>query len=289
MRPPTYTPEVAEVAEDLVRQEPPAEQGRATWTLHGLSAALVDRFDHLKTVSHEAVRRLLEQRDIDYRRAKEWLTSPDPLYDVRKHQRDRLLVLARGSPEGAAIWLDQSWFVRWPYRYWAWAPHDEPPRVAKRWAEEVDATALYAALDDETQEAYLHWAAGQPNSQETVEFLDRLMAQQAQRGKRFVALLWDKGSWHTSKQSRHWIRDYNHRAKREGLPRLIACYLPTRSPWLMPLEAIFGYVKHQVLGGRRFKSVAHLQAVVEHYFRQRVVEAKARRDRTWNPALATAA
>lgn len=103
---PVYTDEVAEVAEMLVRQKPPPEEDRATWTLVSLSDVLADRFDHIATMSHEAVRRLLDQRGITYRRAKEWLLSPDPLYEVRKNQRDRLLAMARAAPDGAAVWLD---------------------------------------------------------------------------------------------------------------------------------------------------------------------------------------
>ena len=234
------------------------------------------------------MRRLLRQRKISYRRAKEWLTSPDPFYGLRKRQRDRLLVLARNAPDGAAVWLDQSWFVRWPYRFWAWARGDDPPRVAQRWNEQVDTAAIYAAMDDETQEAFLSWAEGQPNSEVTVEYLEALMRYWTQKGKRFIALFWDKASWHTSHRTRGWIREYNRRAKREGLTRLIVCYLPTRSPWLMPLEAVFGWVKHEVLGDRSFETVAELQAAVERAFEQRVAAAKERRDRTWAKSLALA-
>jgi hypothetical protein len=280
-RPPGYTQEVAEVAEDLARQEPPSQEGRATWTLHGLAKAIAARFEQIDTMSHEAVRRLLKLRAIAYYRAKDWLTSPDPCYKRHKRRRDRLLAMARAAPDGAAFWLDQSWFSRWPYRFRAWAAKDDPLRVAQRWSEEVDTTALYAALDDESQEAFLRWATGQPNSEETVQFLEALMAHCTQTGLRFIVLIWDKASWHTSKRTRGWIRAYNRRAKEEARTRLIVCQLPTRSPWLMPLEPVFGWTKHQVLGGRLFQTVAQLQAAVEHYFHQRVAQAKERRDRTW--------
>ena len=271
-----------------MRQGPPPAQDRATWTLHHLSEAIAARFDHIASISHETVRRLLARRKITYRRAKEWIVSPDPLFGLRKHQRDRLLVMARNAPDGAAVWLDQSWFVCWPYRFWAWATRDDPPRVAKRWNEVVDTTALYAALDDETQEAFLSWAEGQPNSEVTVEFLEALMTYWTQKGKRFIALLWDKAPWHTSRRTRQWIRDYNRRAKREGLTRLIMCHLPTRSPWLMPLEPIFGWIKHRVLGDRFFSTVADLQAAVERAFECRIATAQEPRERTWTQSPAPA-
>ena len=279
------TAEVAEAVEDLVRQRPPAEDSRATWTLESLAKMIAAAFDHISTMSHETVRRLLTQRKITYRRAKEWLTSPDPLYSLRKTQRDRLLAMVRAAPDGAAVWLDQSWFVLWPYRFWAWAARKEPPRVAKRWNEKVDTTALYAALDDETQEAFLRWAEGQPNSETTVQFLESLMAHCTKKGKRFIVLFWDKAPWHTSKETRSWIRAYNRRAQSDGLTRLIVCKLPTRSPWLLPLEPIFGWLKHQVLGDRVFDSIAALRAAAERYFRQRVAAAKKRRDQLWAERL----
>jgi len=114
-----------------------------------------------------------------------------------------------------------------------------PPARGQALSEDVETTALYAALDDETQEAFLRWADGQPNSSETVRFLGALMAHWTKQGKRFIVLFWDRAPWHKSRQTREWVRAYNQRAKRDGLTRLILCFLPTRSPWLTPLEPIF--------------------------------------------------
>jgi transposase len=288
-RPPGYTQEVADVAKDLARQEPPDQEGRATWTLHGLAKAIAAHFEHIDTMSHEAVRRLLKLCDIAYHRAKHWLTSPDPHYKRRKRRRDQLLAMARAAPDGTVFWLDQSWFSRWPYHFRAWAAKDARLRIAQRWSEKVDTTALYAALDDESQEPFLRWATGQPNSEETVQFLEALMAHCTQNGLRFIVLIWDKASWHTSKRTQGWIRAYNRRAKEKNRTRLLVCQLPTRSPWLMPLESIFGWTKHQVLGGRLFQTVAQLQAAVELHFHQRVAQAKERRDRAWARTQPTAA
>lgn len=287
-RPPTYGSDVGEAAEDLLRQGPPPEEGRATWTLHRLAQTLSDRLGHLRRISHETVRRLLHRRGITYRRAKAWLTSPDPAYTRHKHQRDRLLRLVRARPTWTAVWLDQSWFTRWPYRFSAWAPFQEPLRVPQRWQERVETTALYAALDEETQAAFLRWSEGQPNTVNTLRVLDALLDHYSRQGQEVVVLFWDHASWHTSRQTRAWIKAYNRRAKQERLTRLLVCYLPVRSPWLMPLEAIFGSVKHQVLGPRWFETLEALQGAVEQAFRARVAEAQPRRARYWQATLATA-
>ncbi len=126
------------------------------------------------------------------------------------------------------MWLDQSWFVRWPYRFWAWS--EKPPQVAKRWVEKVDILALYAATNHASQEAFLDWATGQPNSDTTMAFLDQLMAHWTAQGKRFMALFWDRAPWHKSKQTRQWIRTYNQRAKFETIADLQAAVERLRYP-----------------------------------------------------------
>jgi hypothetical protein len=231
---------------------------------------------------------VLKQAKIRYRRAKDWITSPDPRYALTKHQRDRLLRIARGAADGIAVWLDESWFVRWPYWFRTWMEQGKPLHVPQRWDEDVDTTALFAALDDESQQSLLHWAREQPNSDEMIPFLETITTHYATQGKRFIVLLWDKASWHTSNKTRQWIGAYNRKARQTGLPRLLVCYHPTRSPWLMPLESIFGWVKHQVLGGRVFKTVSELQQAVELAFEQRVTQAKRRHDRITSESLAVA-
>lgn len=60
---------------------------------------------------------------------------------------------------------------------------------------------------------------------------------------------------------------------------------PYRSPWLIPLESIFGWIKHQILGDRLFDAPTELQAAVGRCFRRRVAQAEERRDKAW--AMAT--
>jgi transposase len=273
--------EMRSQVEESIHAGPPAEQKRATWSLASLAEQIATDFETVKSVSRETVRRFLLALKIKYRKAKGWLTSPDPLYTLRKYQRDRLLKLARNDPDGAAVWLDESWFVKWPYSYWGWSLPDEQPTYRQRWNEDVEKVALFASLDDESQTSFIHWATGQPNSDRMIDFLQALAQHWTTQGKRYIALFWDKASWHTSHKTRDWLSTYNRTAKKQGLCRILVCYHPTRSPWLMPLEAIFGAIKHRILGNLDFEALATLKSVVEHYFQQRVPEAKARRDITW--------
>lgn len=280
-RPRRYGDDVVQALLDILHMDPSMEEGRSSHTLESLGRAVAKMLGLPKPLYGETVRRLLHPLGIVYYKAKSWLTSPDPKYSLHKKQRDRLLARARKDPDASAVWLDESWFVRWPYSYHAWTARDEKPKVAQRWKEKVDTQALYAALDDETQEPLLRWCEGQPNSKQTIRFLKMLAAEHTRRGDRYVALFWDRASWHTSRRARRWIKAYNSRAKRRGLTRLLVRPLPTRSPWLMPLEPIFGWVKHHVLGKTEYETMGDLRHAVENGFTARVPEAKKRRCRAW--------
>lgn len=273
--------EMRSQVEESIHAGPPAEQQRATWSLASLAEQIATDFESVQSVSRETVRRFLQALKIKYRKAKGWLTSPDPLYILRKSQRDRLLKMARNDPDAAAVWLDESWFVKWPSAYWNWSLPDKQPTYRQRWNEDVEKVALFASLDDESQTSFLHWATGQPNSDRMIDFLQTLAQHWTSQGKRYIALFWDKASWHTSHKTRIWLRAYNRTAKKQGLCRILICYHPTRSPWLMPLEAIFGAIKHRILGNLDFETLAVLKSAVETYFQQRIPEAKARRDLAW--------
>src|SRR5262249_8553354 len=48
---------------------------------------------------------------------------------------------------------------------------------------------------------------------------------------------WDNASWHESGIVRRWLRAHNRQVKQTGRGvRLIACFLPVKSPWLNPIE-----------------------------------------------------
>ena len=62
-------------------------------------------------------------------------------------------------------------------------------------------------------------------------------------GKRVLALVWAKASWHKSQQVCRWITAHNREVKRAGGVRILALRLPIKSPWLRP---IYEHLKQQV-------------------------------------------
>jgi transposase len=96
-------------------------------------------------------------------------------------------------------------------------------------------------------EMLLRFVDGRPLSALTTRFLawccDRLRA----AGKTALLLVWDNAAWHVSTEVRAWIRAHNRdvRATGRGV-RIVACPLPSKSPWLNPIEPKWLHGKRRV-------------------------------------------
>ena len=114
---------------------------------------------------------------------------------------------------------------------------------------------------------FLRFVDGRPVSPVTCAFLAWAAAQLAAEGVRVLALIWDNASWHISHEVRDWIRTHNRDAKRTGHGcRLLVGRLPSRSPWLNPIEPKWVHGKRAVVEPERKLAAAELkQRLCEHY------------------------
>jgi transposase len=120
-----------------------------------------------------------------------------------------------------------------------------------RWAE-LDATAGDTSGGDESgsgwhEEAWLRFVDGRPVSAVTTRYLAWCCERLAAAGKEALLLVWDNASWHVSREVRRWIRAHNREAKQAGGVRIIAGYLPSKSPWLNPIEPKWAHGKRRVV------------------------------------------
>ena len=85
-----------------------------------------------RRLSHEAVRQAVKRLGHGWKRAKTWITSPDPAY-ARKKARDRLIRLAASHPEWVLGYQDECWWSRLalPAMH-AWTAEDDPLRLVER-------------------------------------------------------------------------------------------------------------------------------------------------------------
>jgi hypothetical protein len=74
-----------------------------------------------------------------------------------------------------------------------------------------------------------------------------------------LVLVWDNASWHISREVRAWLRAHNQRVKRDGRGvRILRCQLPSKSPWLNPMEPKWVHGKRRVVEPGRLLAATEL-------------------------------
>jgi transposase len=147
---------------------------------------------------------------------------------------------------------DECWFSRFAQpQMHAFAEATNNLRLVQREPEKNEtgkAIACCGAVCDQTKERYFSFADGQSNSAKSIAFLSNLLAIAKERCQCVLVVIWDRASWHKSKKVKRWVYQHNRQAKREkqGV-RLLTLLLPTKSPWLNPMEPIWLHAKRKVV------------------------------------------
>ena len=113
----------------------------------------------------------------------------------------------------------------------------------------------------------LRFVAGRPVSGITRAFLAWVADRRAAEGVRVLALVWDNAPRHLSREVRAWIAAHNRRVEAVGRGcRLLVCRLPSKSPWLNPIEPRWAHGKRAVAEPDRTLTGQELrQRLCDHY------------------------
>jgi transposase len=110
------------------------------------------------------------------------------------------------------------------------------------------------------------FVAGRPVSGATCAFLAWVAGRLAAEGVQALLLIWDNAPWHVSREARAWSVAHNRRVKRDGGCRLLVCRLPSKSPWLNPIEPRWAHGKRAVVEPDRKLAGEELrQRLCDHY------------------------
>ncbi len=262
----------AQALRALLHRSPRAfNRPTSLWTL-GLAAEVAyEQGLTAARVSGATIRNTLARLGVRWRRAKAWITSPDPEYARKKARRDRLIRLAQAHPDWLLGFEDEVWWSRLarPALH-AWQDDDRPLRLVAQTIARADpdpkALACYGLLTRSwdadrrrAEELWLRFVDGRPVSAVTIDFLAWCATQAAARGKRALLLVWDNASWHDSGIVRAWLRRHNRQVKQAGQGvRLVVSFLPVKSPWLNPIEPKWLHSKRKVMEPARLLSTAEL-------------------------------
>ncbi len=194
-----------------------------------------------------------------------------------KKRRDRLIRLAFDHPTWAVGFLDEVWWSRLaqPAQH-RWVDDDTAStrlEALERAKDDPDPQALacYGVLvrrrPQHADQLLLRFVDGRPVSAVTIDFLAWCSARLAAQGVTAWLLIWDNASWHKSQMVRDWIRSHNRQVKQTGQGvRIVACLLPSKSPWLNPIEPKWVHGKRAVSEPDRLLSADELEARVCGYY-----------------------
>lgn len=179
---------------------------------------------------------------------------------AKKRNRDRLIELAEQHPEYALGFEDEVWWSRVTQpTLQAWAEEGEPLRLVEQTVAKQDADpkalACYgllvscpAAPATLPEQVWLRFVEKRPVSPLTTQYLAWCCEKLERLNKTALILIWDNASWHISQQVRNWIRAHNQNVRRQGQGvRLVACYLPSKSPWLNRIEPHWAHGKRNIV------------------------------------------
>lgn len=152
----------------------------------------------------------------------------------------------------------------------AWAADKRPLRLVEVAVPDRDpdpkALACYGVWLPEVGQTWLRFVDGRPVSAITTQFLDWCADQAGSLPDiRRLVVIWDNASWHTSRMVRDWVRAHNQAVHRATCGvKLVPCPLPSRSPWLNPIEPKWLHAKRRIIEPERVLS--------PHEVEQRVCE-----------------
>jgi transposase len=129
------------------------------------------------------------------------------------------------------------------------------------------ALACYGLWLPGRERMLLRFVEGRPVSAVTCAFLAWAAERMAADGVRVLVLVWDNAPWHVSREVRAWIRAHNRRVKAAGSGcRLLVCRLPSKSPWLNPIEPRWAHGKRAAAEPDRKLTGQELrQRLCDHY------------------------
>ena len=181
-----------------------------------------------------------------------------------------MIRLAATRPGWVVGYQDETWWSRLALpTLHAWAEPSGPLRLVERAVPRADpdpkALSCYGLLRADTGRMLLRFVTGRPVSQVTEDYLGWVCQRLKAEGKTALLLIWDNASWHVSQRVRAWIKTHNRRARAEGGVRVVACYLPVKSPWLNPIEPKWGHGKKAIVEPDRLLTAAEVRERVRVY------------------------
>jgi transposase len=190
-----------------------------------------------------------------------------------------LITLTPSHSQWMLGFLDEVWWSRESLPHVStWMEEKSPLHLVEREVPSSDpdpiAQAAYGILfrakdhqGMKQDDLWLRFVDGRPISEATIAFLEWVCQRLSALQKTALLLVWDNASWHLSRKVRHWIAFHNRQVREnQARVRIVVCGLPSKSPWLNPIEPKWYRGKRHVVESSSLLSASQLRERVYAHF-----------------------
>ncbi len=219
-----------------VPSERPPKVVPVRWTLKRIKA----HFSWLSGYSLSGIWRLLRRIGLKIRRGRPQQFSPDANYEKKlAHLLTVLKAVAANPKKVAALFCDEASYHRWPTIGRVWAQLKASSLIARRAKPGNSQYRIVGALDAYTGQVH-HHQAYKIDRFTFIRFIEQI--HQAYDGFETVYIILDNWSVHSTPELYKAL---------EQMPTIQLVFLPTYSPWLNPIEKLWGWLKCDVIKQHR--------------------------------------
>lgn len=237
------------------------------WTPQNWHSVIQERF--AVKLSARSSRRLRKKYKVRWIRSKRWLRSGDPEYQQKREEILEARACAQEIDEMELLYLDECGPIGIkPHYGYTLSTLDAPKHEIPDSYDVKGDLRLYGSYSWVENEVKV-WECPIDtfNGDQTIAFLKWLVPQYAH--KKWLFLVWDNAGWHVSKQVQGWIDEFNATAESKGWPRLDVLQLPSKAPWLNPIEAVWRAMRKQVIQAVDWTCKETMMENILNYFEQR--------------------
>lgn len=282
-RPRAFGEDVQDKIIGLLRQKPTKYGVQSgVWTLEEAAKVAVEE-GIVCSICIESVRQVLLRAKLSWRSVKAWIAPSDPEYETKKRRRDWAIETALGDDEYDLEFADESWFVAQmpdgimnPQMDNVWTCEGKTVKVPSSRKKSQITLSIYAGMSVKSGQINYRFCH-KNNTDETIEYLVMRSEQCRQQGLKRLYIVWDNASFHISKKLKAWLKEHNKSVRTKGGTLIHFVGLPSKSPWLNPIEAVFRWLKRRVLLCRIHETLDILMQTVAACIQYRNSQATARK------------
>ena len=243
----------------------PTEYGinRSNWTLDSLAKAYESIYR--ENISSSSVGVYLKKLGFRIKKARNFLTSPDPNYQEKVESLLNILWSLKKNEE--LFFIDELGPLRIKkYGGRSYSKKGDSVTIPQNQPSKGSIT-LFAALSALTNQ--VTWGYGKSkDTTSMIDLIEILYNQYYDKSTLFIT--WDAASWHSSNELLNWLDNFNMdtKLKLEG-PVVELIPLPSSSQFLNVIESVFSGMKRAVIHHSNYQNEIEMKQMISKHFEER--------------------